>query len=279
MSWWGKGVGAAAGFALGGPLGAMIGGVIGHQVDKKKDQYDTRQARLSDQQSTTQAAFFTATFAVMGHVAKADGRVSEREIAMARNVMQHMQLNAEQQHVAIELFNRGKSPDFDLDAVLEQFKQVVHRRSSLIQMFLEIQITAALADGMVDGAEQVVLLHICQSLGISQLKFQLLLARMAAVMGMQGSFGGGQQHRGHAGGGWSQAGETPQSRLKQAYAVLELPESATDDEVKRAYRKLMSQNHPDKLVSKGLPEEMIQLATEKTQQIKLAYETIREARA
>ncbi|MEJ2633515.1 MAG: co-chaperone DjlA [Acidihalobacter sp.] len=270
MSWWGKGLGATVGFALGGPLGAMLGGVIGHQVDRKKDQYDTNQARLSDQQSTTQAAFFTATFAVMGHIAKADGRVSEREIEMARNIMQHMQLNDAQRRAAIDLFNQGKSEDFDLEAVLEQLKRVVHRRSTLVQMFLEIQISAALADGMLDYAERALLQHISQRLGFSQLKFQLLFARVAAAMGMAGSVGG----QGRAG----PEIDVPQSRVAQAYAVLELEESASNDEVKRAYRRLMSQNHPDKLVSKGLPEEMIQLATEKTQQIKQAYETIREAR-
>ena len=270
MSWWGKGIGATVGFALGGPLGAMLGGVIGHQVDRKKDQYDVAQARLSDQQTTTQAAFFTATFAVMGRVAKADGRVSEREIEMARNIMQSMQLNEAQRRAAIELFNQGKSDDFDLEAVLDQFKRVVHRRSALLHMFLEIQISAALADGMLDYAERELLLHICQRLGFSQLQFQLLFARVAAVMGLAGSVGG----QGRAG----PEIDVPQSRVKQAYAVLELDESVSDEELKRAYRRLMSQNHPDKLVSKGLPEEMIQLATEKTQQIKLAYETIREAR-
>lgn len=270
MSWWGKGIGATVGFALGGPLGAMLGGVIGHQVDRKKNQFDESQARLSDQQTTTQAAFFTATFAVMGRVAKADGRVSEREIEMARYIMSNMQLNEAQRRAAIELFNQGKAAGFDLEAVLDQFKEVVHRRSALNQMFLEIQISAALADGMLDTAERELLLHICQRLGFSQIKFQLLFARVAAVMGLQGSIGG----EGRAGPGM----DVPQASLAQAYAVLELEPSASDDELKRAYRRLMSRNHPDKLVSKGLPEEMIQLATEKTQQIKQAYETIREAR-
>ncbi len=272
MSWWGKGVGAAVGLVLGGPLGAMLGGAIGHQVDKKKNQHDLQQARISDQQETTQAAFFTATFAVMGYVAKADGRVSEREILLAQQVMQSMQLSEAQRQAAIELFNLGKSSDFDLQAVLDQFLGVVHKRSALIPMFLEIQISAALADGFLDEPERSILLHISQRMGVSKLKFQILFARVAAIMSMQGVFSQSQGAEGAEGVG------TPQLHLSQAYAVLELDESASDEEVKRAYRRLMSQNHPDKLVSKGLPEEMIQLATEKTRQIKEAYEAIKKAR-
>lgn len=275
MSWWGKGIGASVGFALGGPLGALLGGVIGHQVDRKQNQRELLEAQTSDQQVTTQAAFFTATFAVMGRLAKVDGHVSEREIEMARNVMRHMHLDEAQRRAAIDLFNQGKSDAFDLDAVLEQFRRVVHRRSSLVQMFLEIQISAALADGSLDERERELLLYICQRLGFSQLQFQLLFSRVAAVMGL---FGGAWESGAGSAGGAGSARPSSRQQIEQSYAVLGLTPEASDDEIKRAYRRLMSQNHPDKLVSKGLPEEMIQLANEKTQQIKQAYETIKAAR-
>lgn len=274
MSWWGKGIGASVGFALGGPLGALLGGVIGHQVDRQQYRRERLEVHSSDQQATTQAAFFTATFAVMGRLAKIDGHVSEREIEMARSVMHHMQLNEAQRRAAIELFNQGKSDGFDLEGVLDQFRRVVHRRSALVQMFLEIQISAALADGALDDRERDLLLHICERLGFSQLQFQLLFTRVAAVMGLFGGPGASQG----AGGGAGRAGPSPKARLEQSYAVLGIEPTVSDDELKRAYRRLMNQNHPDKLVSKGLPEEMIQLATEKTQQIKQAYETVKEAR-
>ena len=271
MSWWGKGLGATVGFALGGPLGALLGGVIGHQVDRKAAEREQVAAQLSDQETSTQAAFFTATFAVMGHLAKVDGKISESEIAMARHVMYNMQLNDAQMRAAIDLFNRGKSEDFNLDAVLDQFHGVVHKRSALLRMFLEIEIGAAFADGVCDPNERELLQYIASRMGYSKLQFQLLFARISAIIELQGLAGSPV-------GGQSEQGRGNISRLQQAYAILEIDANASDEEVKKSYRRLMSHNHPDKLVSKGLPEEMIRLATEKTRQIKESYDISRKSR-
>lgn len=253
MSWWGKIAGGAFGFMLGGPIGAALGAVLGHQFDKGVSGV----ARISlNDQERVQAAFFTAAFSVMGYIAKADGRVSRSEIALAERVMSQMRLNAAQRHAAIELFNQGKSPDFSLDAVLDQLLQVSHRNRNLLRMFLEIQIQAALADGVVDDAEHRVLLHIANRLGFDEAQIRNILDMLR---------GGGVPGR-------------ARPSLDDAYRTLGLAPRADFDEVKKAYRRLMNQHHPDKLVSKGLPEEMIQVATEKTQKIKAAYERIKEAR-
>src|SRR5690554_6549827 len=108
MSWWGKVIGGAFGFALGGPLGAALGAALGHNFDRGMGQ----QARIgsSHDQERIQSAFFTATFSMMGYIAKADGRVSETEIAMARDIMGQMRLTPEQRKVAIRLFEEGKQP-------------------------------------------------------------------------------------------------------------------------------------------------------------------------
>ncbi|MCW9023937.1 MAG: co-chaperone DjlA, partial [Gammaproteobacteria bacterium] len=183
---------------------------------------------------------------------------------MARGVMQQMALDETQKRVAIELFNKGKDDDFDLDGVIEQFRQECHRRRTLMQMFMEILLHAAYADNELHPNEHALLQHISDELGFSRLQFQQLQGQVQA----QRSF--------HAGGG--QAGVSPASQLKQAYEALGVSKSASDADVKKAYRRLMNQHHPDKLVSKGLPEEMIKLATEKTQDIKAAYETIKASR-
>lgn len=263
MSWWGKLVGGAFGFMIGGPIGALLGAVLGHNFDRG---VGLQAGMASGEQERVQTVFFTTVFAVMGHVAKADGRVSREEIALAENVMAQMQLQPEQRKVAIRLFNEGKQDDFPLDEVLLQFRQECHRRISLIQMFLEILIATAMADGRLDDAERGVLLSICQFLGIPRPYFEQLLSMVAAQQHFAGSTAGGR------------VVPPTQASLEDAYRVLGLKSSANDDEVKKAYRRQMNQHHPDKLVAKGLPEEMLKIATEKTQEIKAAYELIKRSR-
>lgn len=271
MSWWGKLIGGAFGYLLGGPLGALLGAALGHSFDKGLGNISLGGPQWDEPDvERIQAAFFTATFSVMGHIAKADGRVSEHEIELARAVMAHMQLDEQQRHAAINLFNEGKRDDFPLDEALQQFRRECHRRTTLLQMFLEVQLQAAFADGEMHEAERRILLRICDALGVSHGQFAQLETMFRAAR----HFAGG-------GAGWEQSrGAAPASRdqLKDAYAVLGVDAGVTDAEVKRAYKRLMNQHHPDKLVAKGLPEEMVKVATEKSQEIRAAYDLVRQAR-
>lgn len=261
MAWWGKALGGAFGFMLGGPLGALMGIAFGHSFDRGMNSLDDADWQ-SGGRDRVQAAFFTATFSVMGYIAKADGKVTRDEIQLAGAVMSHLGLNAEMRESAKILFNEGKSGDFPIDEVLDQFKKETRRRSTLIQMFLEIQLQAAYADGVMHPAEKEVLHHICTRLGISVVQFDRLEEMLKAGFG----------------GGGYQGPQSQQMLIEDAYNMLGLNKSVGDAELKKAYRRLMSQHHPDKLVAKGLPDEMIKDATEKTQQIKKAYEKIKESR-
>jgi DnaJ like chaperone protein len=205
----------------------------------------------------------------MGHLAKVDGRVSEQEIALAESLMSRMDLSPELRRAAIRLFGEGKAPAFPLDEVVEQFRRESHRRQDLIRMFLEIQIQAALADGRLTQAEEHVLLRICRQLGVSESAFRMLERMIRAALGVGAE---------RAEGGGPGPGPSAEMDLADAYAILNLTPEAGEAEVKRAYRRLRSQHHPDKLVSKGLPEEMMKLATQKSHEIRTAYERIKSHR-
>ena len=274
MKWAGKAVGALLGFATGlGPVGAIVGLVIGHAYDEKMSQDDERPAADLPE---VRALFFRTAFEVMGHVAKSDGRVSEQEIAAARQTFRQFQLDEQQTHEAIECFNRGKQAGFDLDRALARLTNVCAGRHDLLRVFLEVQMRAALLGNGMQGRTRVLLGRMAQALGVSGLEF----AHLEALLRLQGYGAAHARARGaYAGAGAGHAPPPPRTDpLGEAYEVLEVRPGASDAEIKRAYRRLMSQNHPDKLVSRGLPESMLEMAKQKTQTIQAAYERIREAR-
>jgi DnaJ like chaperone protein len=254
MSWWGKLAGSSFGFILGGPLGAIMGAALGHHFDKGLD--NIAGFDLGDQQRT-QAAFFTATFSIMGYLAKTDGHVSRDEVAMAEHVMSQMKLSQEQRNAAISLFNEGKQTDFPLDAALHQLRQECHRRTNLLQMFMEILISTAMADGALHSEEAKALSYIGQHLGFNSAYIDQLLNMVNGQHNIKTS---------------------NKPSLSSAYAVLGINKDTSDTDMKKSYRRLISQHHPDKLVAKGLPEEMIKLANEKTHEIKSAYDLIKKSR-
>jgi DnaJ like chaperone protein len=275
MKWIGKAVGAVLGLATGlGPVGAAIGLVIGHAYDERMESDDG--ARHGADLATVRSVFFRNSFKIMGFVAKADGRVSEREIAAAREIFRQFRLDEVQRREAIDCFTAGKAPGFSLDVALDELVHVCGGRRDLLRMFLEVEMRAALLGNGMQGPTRSLLMRICQRLGVSGLEF----AHLEALLRLQG-YGAAYAGTGPgAGGNWQGEARTPPRAepLSEAYEVLEVPDSATDAEVKRAYRRQMSQNHPDKLVSRGLPESMLEIAKQKTQTIQAAYEKIRVAR-
>lgn len=255
--WQGKLIGGLLGLAA-GPVGALIGAFIGHLYDVQAEQ---QQGRAADPR-TIQELFFRVTFQVMGHIAKSDGRVSEGEIRAARAVMGQFRLGEAERRLAIELFTAGKSLDFPFADTVQGLAAACARRVDLRLMFIQIQLQTALWSDGLNPHSRALLRRLCNILGISE--FQL--AQMEAMLRMQQRAAGAQPQR--------NAGE----RLQEAYDVLGIANTASDTEVTKAYRRLMSQNHPDKLVAKGLPESMMKLAEEKTRSIRAAYESICEAR-
>ena len=278
MSWLGKVLGGALGYALGGPLGALIGVALGHNFDRSArsthrhgwtdpdflesaappDYPDP--SDFLDPRERTQTAFFTATFAVMGHLAKADGQVTRDEVRLASRVMDEMQLGDAHRRLAQRLFREGRSPDFPVGDVLDQLRRECRYSSHLITMFVEILLHAAYADGQLHAREHALLESICDRLRLPAGELERLEATVRA------------EHHART------AKPTDALSPADAYAILGVDESCSDAELKRAYRRMMNRHHPDKLVAKGLPEEMMRIATEKTREIKGAYDRLKDVR-
>jgi len=256
MSWWGKLIGGTFGFMIGGPLGAVMGAALGHNFDQGIHNLSGQDGVYHNRQYRIQTAFFTATFSVMGHICKADGRVTKDEIKIARQIMDQMELNPDQKKAAMALFNEGKKTGFPLDDVMAQLKNEIGHRLTLKRMFIEIQCLAAVADNTIHPDEKNLLIQACDVLGFSRYQLESILSSVIAGVHPHDS----------------------KNNIEDAYHILGIQKSANDSDVKKAYRRLMSQHHPDKLVSKGLPEEMVKIATERTHEIRKAYELIKEKR-
>ena len=259
VKWWGKVIGGVAGYLLGGPFAAVLGVVLGHMVDGWRP--TTR--RDPGVQTRTQAAFLRATFSVMGYLCKADGRISEDEIAMASKIMDRMGLTGAHRRTAMEMFRQGKAPEFHLDDALNQFRAQCGRHPMLLGMFTEIQLSTALADGALTPQEDTALRYICVRLGIPRPMFEQFLRAARAE----------RSNREREPGAASTAND-----LESAYGTLGVEVNASDAEVKRAYRRLLSRHHPDKLAGEGMSEEMIRMANDRTQAIRRAYERIQSMR-
>jgi len=262
MGWNGKIIGAGIGMLIGGPVGAALGLLVGHQFDAG-DAHGFEPA--PENAARVHALFFPAVFRVMGHIAKADGRVSEQEIAAARGVMAALRLNPEQVRLAIGYFGEGKQPEFSLDEELAELQPLLRAYPQLAQFFMEIQLQASLAGNGLGVRPRARLLRTANTLGLTSDDF----ARLELLM---------RWRMGGAGGPSAARGPSETDRLRQAYALLETPPGASDEQVVKAYRRQMSRNHPDKLQANGLPESMLERAKERTQQIQAAYELVRAAR-
>jgi len=267
VNWAGKLVGGVLGFIVSGGsiIGAAIGAFVGHQFDRGLSRGDRAGESAGTGQfsgAERQAVFFETTFLVMGYVAKADGRVTEEEIRAARSIMHRMQLRPEAVRRAIDLFTEGKQSDTNIEPRVRRLRQVCGRQPELIQAFLEIQLEIALSQDNISVAERNVLWRIADILGVGR----VALAQIEAVLRAQRSFGQGF------------AGPSRDADLQAAYQALGVDSKATDKEVKTAYRRLMNQHHPDKLVAKGLPDSMMEVAKERTREIRSAYEVIKERR-
>ncbi|EKO3577708.1 co-chaperone DjlA [Vibrio metschnikovii] len=279
MHIFGKILGAFFGLLFGGPLGAIFGLFLGHQFDKARyrsqNPFANGQFSSGPTQTERQEEFFKSAFAVMGHVAKAKGQVTQQEIQLASIMMDRMNLHGDQRRAAQDAFREGKEADFPLQQTLENVRFFTGGRFDLMQFFLELQVSAAFADGDLHPSERQVLHKIAQGLGFSSDQLERRLRMQEAAFRFQQSGGFTGQQGGSSGSSqWQQP--SSRDRLADAFSVLGVNQDADVQTIKRAYRKLMNEHHPDKLMAKGLPPEMMNMAKEKSQEIQHAYDLIKK---
>lgn len=260
----GKIIGGLLGLFVGGPFAGLLGLFVGHQFDKGLG--GVLSPMSAEQQQLIRNTFFETLFGLLGHLAKSDGRISQVEITQAEVLMGNMGLNSDRRRKAIEIFKSGALTEFSVEETMAQFMQICGRHSNLKRLLLNHLISLAMADGEMHPAEEQVLQVVAKHLGFSAVLFAQFIEMVKGQSQFQGSGNGSQR-----------AATTIE--LEAAYRALGVKASNTDGDIKKAYRKLVSQNHPDKLIGQGMPEDMVKLATERTQSIQTAYDLIVASRA
>lgn len=278
------------------------------EVDTAADA-ETPEGVSVDNPAEVTRQFFATTFEVMGHIAKADGRVSEQDIRAARAVMQDFALDEPQTARAIGCFNQGKNPDYDLSRAVMQLRRVVAGRPDMLRTFLEIQMRAAIGGSDLRGPARPLLTRVAAMLGVAGLEFAHLETALRIRYQARGNRGaaadwnrpgsgesrtereqpqssarprgsnrGSNEQRRAAGGTHRGASTGGRMSLQEAYDVLGVSSKVGPAELTKVYRRQLSRNHPDKLQANGLPESMLAHAQQRTQQIIEAWNVIRESR-
>lgn len=303
--------GTILGFLLGFIFGhnivvAVVCALIGYFVfDKPRlEKNEKRQKAYNafSKGANYNLALVDITFSFMGYIARGAGRINEEHIGSAYSVMEMMQLDENARKTAMTAFNAGKQPDFNIDAKVAELKAIIGDNDAFVDYILEIQIQVALSDGVLAKQEHDRLIILAASLGVSvQSMERLITIRYSEMMFSQRFRNSGYDYQQSSqenyqndrnssyesgyGKGNSEdescsynGNYSSQSKLDAAYKVLGIEKSASDDEVKKAHRRLMLKYHPDRLASQGLTEEMIRMYTEKAKDIQAAFDTIKKER-
>jgi len=255
--YWGKLVGGTLGLMTGRWFLLLLGLVLGHQFDRGLERFARSGTgiRLDPQ-------FIDVCFAVMGHIAKSDGQITENEIRAARKAMHALGLDAKQVKKAIAEFTRGKQPDYPMEREVADFAREARYTPEVRNLFLRLQLEAALAAGPLGRPARARLWQTCKLLGFSRVEF----AQLEAILRAQQGFAS------------SAAGRADIGRINAAYAELGVEPTASDKEIKKAYRRLMNRYHPDKLSGSQATQEELDTAGMRTKEIRGAYEQIRRRR-
>ncbi|MBW2654464.1 MAG: TerB family tellurite resistance protein [Deltaproteobacteria bacterium] len=252
MSWLGKMIGGTIGFALGGPIGAVAGAAFGHTfVDKKEQVYlssrpGTQEALSSNEEA--QLVFFTAAFSMLAKISKANGTITDSEISAVESFMkQNLQLDSHGQQTAKNIFRQAVNSPETFDAFANQFYSVFRTQPHIIELMMDVLLRVSAADGSISREEEAMLLSAVRIFNYSHADYERLKSKYV-------------------------------KKTNKYYAILKCSETASNEEIKKQYRKLVTEYHPDKIEAKGLPEEFIKFANDKFKEIQEAYDYIKNER-
>lgn len=266
MGWFGTIIGSSLGFVLGGPLGAIGGAALGHLLlDRAPRQHfsaSSFDSKHIHSREARQAGYFLALFSIMGKIAAADGKISESERQMVRQFIRRPGIDQKQGEYALRIFEEAARSPHTARELAQQFYLLTPGQTKYHLNFMDLLVRLATADGVLSESERQMLSEVAGELYISEEDVRLLLSRTTHTWQGRGNTGAGAR------GG----------SVAEAYHTLGCTPQSHDSEVRSAYRRLASAYHPDKVISKDLPEEFTQLAKEKFQEIQAAYQTVKAAR-
>ncbi len=242
----GKLLGGTIGFFLAGPLGAIAGVALG---DFYEDAKKREKGRVSGPSSTEldQQYFFVCTFTLLGKLAKADGRICEKEILQIQRLMDEvLELGEKERSFAIGIFRASKDNDDSVELYAQQFYTIFGNRPDILENLLGQMFILANADGIFHQEEKKIIEKIARIFGFDADDLKRTFAPF-----------------------YSES-----DKMERAYNILGINPQVPNDEIKKVYRKLAMEHHPDRVISRGLPEEFVKMANKKFAEIQNAYDLI-----
>jgi len=246
VSWFGKMTFGTLRLFLGGPLGGIIGLTLGHHlVDKKAEHGSGKAVPLQSEQA--QAAYFVCIFSILGKIAKADGVVTPDELEVVDDFINGMKIAETEKQFAKQVFNEAKNSSYSIEDFASQFYQINSRQPAVLVSFLDVLFRVAAADKVLHPAEEDALVRVKNIFRISDKQFNDIKSVYF-------------------------------TEVDRYYKLLNCAADSSNEEIKKSYKRLVRDFHPDTIVSKGLPEEFSEFAAARFREIQEAYEKIRKER-
>lgn len=248
MGWLGKLIGGTIGFAFGGPVGGILGATFGHAFDANGEKTVWIESRTVADSQQAQRTFYVALFSMLAKLTKADGKISDPEIAVIEKIMRRdLKLNDDGRRIAIKIFHSAIQSPESFQVFATQFYRQFSMQPQMLEVIVDIFLQVSSADGRISPAEETLMLAAVEIFQISPNTYYTLKKKYVTVS-------------------------------DNYYTVLGCTRNDSDDQIKRQYRKLAFEYHPDRIASKQMPDEFMTFSKEKFQEIQAAYEAIKKER-